>query len=295
MAKARAYREGCAGSARHRPCWGSCSPCRRARPSWRRRAVGARGRRHRGAGRHDAGPTDDVVELWTSLGDDAAAVARAAEGFPARWRWKVIELDPSVTETWRAHAHAVVDREGPRRRARRGCRSRTLPARRSCASSPVPRSASGITRPRCCASERCGPRCRRGLGCSTSGCGSGVLAVAAAVLGAATGHRHRHLPGDARRRRGQRRGQRRGGRGSRCRPPRWPRSTGPSTWSWPTSWPRRCWPWPTISSGSSLPTARSSISGLLADRSEHVVAALAPLRPVERRTKEGWTAITLRH
>ena len=37
------------------------------------------------------------------------------------------------------------------------------------------------------------------------------------------------------------------------------------------------------------------ISGLLADRHEHVVAALAPLQPVERRTKEGWTAITLRH
>ena len=36
------------------------------------------------------------------------------------------------------------------------------------------------------------------------------------------------------------------------------------------------------------------ISGLLADRHEHVVAALAPLQPVERRTKEGWTAITLR-
>ena len=36
------------------------------------------------------------------------------------------------------------------------------------------------------------------------------------------------------------------------------------------------------------------ISGLLADRYEHVVAALAPLQSVERRTKEGWTAITLR-
>ena len=36
------------------------------------------------------------------------------------------------------------------------------------------------------------------------------------------------------------------------------------------------------------------VSGLLAARHEHVVAALAPLRPVERRTKEGWTAITLR-
>ena len=54
----------------------------------------------------ESGTEDDLVELWTSLGDDAPAVARAAEGFPARWRWKVIELDPSVTETWRAHAHA---------------------------------------------------------------------------------------------------------------------------------------------------------------------------------------------
>jgi ribosomal protein L11 methyltransferase len=37
------------------------------------------------------------------------------------------------------------------------------------------------------------------------------------------------------------------------------------------------------------------ISGLLTARADHVVDALAPLRAVERRTKEGWTAITLRH
>ena len=32
------------------------------------------------------------------------AVARAAEGFPARWRWQLVELDESVADTWRAHA-----------------------------------------------------------------------------------------------------------------------------------------------------------------------------------------------
>jgi ribosomal protein L11 methyltransferase len=50
------------------------------------------------------GTADDVVELWTSLGDDATAVARAAEAFPARWRWRLIELDAAVMDAWRAHA-----------------------------------------------------------------------------------------------------------------------------------------------------------------------------------------------
>lgn len=51
------------------------------------------------------GPTEDhFVELWTSLGDDLEAVARAAEAFPARWRWHTVELDASVSESWRAHA-----------------------------------------------------------------------------------------------------------------------------------------------------------------------------------------------
>jgi ribosomal protein L11 methyltransferase len=50
-------------------------------------------------------PTEDhFVELWTSLGDDHDAVAQAAEAFPARWRWHTVELDESVSESWRAHA-----------------------------------------------------------------------------------------------------------------------------------------------------------------------------------------------
>jgi ribosomal protein L11 methyltransferase len=36
------------------------------------------------------------------------------------------------------------------------------------------------------------------------------------------------------------------------------------------------------------------VSGVLADRHDHVLAALAPLQTVERRTKEGWIALTLR-
>jgi ribosomal protein L11 methyltransferase len=47
---------------------------------------------------------DHLVELWTSMGDDIAAVTRAAEAFPARWRWRTVTIDAAVMETWRAHA-----------------------------------------------------------------------------------------------------------------------------------------------------------------------------------------------
>jgi ribosomal protein L11 methyltransferase len=50
------------------------------------------------------GTQDRFVELWTSLGDDAHAVRRAAEGFPARWRWHIVDVDERVAHTWREHA-----------------------------------------------------------------------------------------------------------------------------------------------------------------------------------------------
>ncbi|MET0458530.1 MAG: 50S ribosomal protein L11 methyltransferase [Ilumatobacteraceae bacterium] len=53
----------------------------------------------------DAAPTEDhFVELWTSLGTDVEAITTAAEAFPNRWRWHTVEIDPAVAETWRAHA-----------------------------------------------------------------------------------------------------------------------------------------------------------------------------------------------
>jgi ribosomal protein L11 methyltransferase len=53
---------------------------------------------------HAAETEDRFVELWTSLGSDVDVITRAAEGFPARWRWRTVEIDPAVTESWRAHA-----------------------------------------------------------------------------------------------------------------------------------------------------------------------------------------------
>ena len=50
------------------------------------------------------GTEDRFIELWTSLGTDVGAVTAAAEAFPARWRWRTVELDPAVAEQWRSHA-----------------------------------------------------------------------------------------------------------------------------------------------------------------------------------------------
>ena len=53
----------------------------------------------------DRSETDDgLVELWTTMGDDPHQVARAAEGFPSRWRWHTVEVDESVAGEWRRHA-----------------------------------------------------------------------------------------------------------------------------------------------------------------------------------------------
>jgi ribosomal protein L11 methyltransferase len=68
-------------------------------------ALGVAAVEERAAESGDAPTVEDrFVELWTSLGSDVDAITRAAEGFPARWRWRTVELDPAIAESWRAHA-----------------------------------------------------------------------------------------------------------------------------------------------------------------------------------------------
>lgn len=54
--------------------------------------------------RHPDGGVEGMVELWTSLGDDVEHVIHEAEAFPPRWRWHTVEVDDSVAATWRQHA-----------------------------------------------------------------------------------------------------------------------------------------------------------------------------------------------
>lgn len=57
-------------------------------------------------GEPEAPTQDHFVELWTSVGDDTTVLTHAAEGFPARWRWRTVEIDPAIVDSWRAHAVA---------------------------------------------------------------------------------------------------------------------------------------------------------------------------------------------
>lgn len=53
------------------------------------------------------GTEGQLVELWTSLGDDVEAVTHAATAFPQRWRWHLVDVDESVAHSWRDHAVAT--------------------------------------------------------------------------------------------------------------------------------------------------------------------------------------------
>jgi ribosomal protein L11 methyltransferase len=50
---------------------------------------------------------DGHVELWTSVGDDLTAVTEAVAEPLARWNWRLVEVDETVAETWRNHAEPV--------------------------------------------------------------------------------------------------------------------------------------------------------------------------------------------
>ncbi len=54
-----------------------------------------------------AGALDHVIELWTSLGDDVDDIAGQLAALPARWRWRFVEVDDAVVDTWRQHATAT--------------------------------------------------------------------------------------------------------------------------------------------------------------------------------------------
>ena len=49
----------------------------------------------------------DRVELWTSLGDGVDAVTSAVSQVLARWSWRFAEVDETVADTWREHAMPV--------------------------------------------------------------------------------------------------------------------------------------------------------------------------------------------
>jgi ribosomal protein L11 methyltransferase len=49
-------------------------------------------------------PGSGQVELWTSLGEQADEIAAALSDFPGRWAWRFVEVDEDVANTWRRDA-----------------------------------------------------------------------------------------------------------------------------------------------------------------------------------------------
>lgn len=238
--------------------------------------------------------TDDgMVELWTSLGDDPAGIARAAEAFPPRWRWHTVEVDESVAHRWREHAVAswitpdlVV-----------------VPAWIDVAEEP------GVTQVRIEPGDTFGLgdhpttvlslRAVRGLLWPDAtlldvGCGSGVLAVSAAVLGASyveaidiSSSAPSVTAANARR----------NGVASKVVASTTPLADVTDTFDIvcanilaPTL----------IELADDLrrvtsPSGVLVVSGILEGANAHVVEALAPMQVVDRLHREGWAAIVLRH
>lgn len=246
----------------------------------------------------DVGPAteDHLVELWTSLGDDAGVVVRAAEAFPKRWRWHLVELDPAVADTWRAHARpSWIERDLV-----------VVPA--WVAFDPpdgvtVVRIEPGATfglgdHPTTVLSIRA-LREALFLGASVLdvGCGSGVLAVTAAVLGAGRVEGIDISPAaiettlDNARRNGV------DGRVTVSAMPLSELATRDDS-QFDVVLANILAPALVELSGDLrnvvAPGGVLVVSGILADRHDHVVAALEPLRVVAQERREGWAALTLR-
>jgi ribosomal protein L11 methyltransferase len=238
------------------------------------------------------GTEDHLVELWTSLGDDVEAVTRAAEGFPARWRWQLVDVDERVADSWREHAvpswveHDLVVRpawipfdapEGttvvaiePGSTFGLGDHPTTVLSLRAVRAAVFP-----------------------GASVLDVGCGSGVLGIGAAMFGAGRVDAIDLSPAAVPTTVANAEANGVGGRISV--------STTPlaqiddvydvvvANILAPTL----------IELADDLirvlaPAGVLVVSGILAERHDHVVAALAPLHVVGRDVREGWTALTLR-
>lgn len=234
----------------------------------------------------------DDVELWTSLGDEFDGVRSAALQHLGRWSWELVEVDETVADTWRAHAQPVwVDDDLVI------CPT-WVPFETRSAAVTVVRIEPGATfglgdHPTTILSMRA---IRRALSVGSTvldvGCGSGVLAVGACVLGASHAVAIDISPAavSITKANAENNGV--------------AHLVEVSTTSLSLIDARFDIVVANILAPALIdlaadlvrlvaPSGVLIISGLLATRHEHVEAALQPMRRVQRDTLDGWAAITL--
>ena len=241
--------------------------------------------------------TDDarVVELWTSLGDDAAAIAMELTGLRHHWRFEPI--DESVSDTWRTFAAPTWVADDL------VVHPAWLPDPAAAVGAAV-----GIT------SISIEPGATFGLGDHPTtvltmramravlrhgdavldvGCGSGVLAIAACLLGAARSVgidiSTAAVPTTIA-------NARRNGVQDRVEVSTTP--LGEVAGNFDVVLANILAP-ALIDLAPDLrrvvaPGGVLVVSGMLASRHDHVLDALRPMQPVDRVDRDGWTAITLR-
>jgi ribosomal protein L11 methyltransferase len=123
----------------------------------------------------------DDVELWTAVGDEAAAIDRAIAALDGRWAHRVVEVADEPAQTWRDHAGPMHVDDGlvivPAWIADDTERARTVVL-------IEPAGAFGLgDHPTTMLSLRAiRPYLRSDLDVLDVGCGTGVLAVTAAML-----------------------------------------------------------------------------------------------------------------
>jgi ribosomal protein L11 methyltransferase len=232
----------------------------------------------------------DDVELWTSLGDDANAVANAAAGV-IRWPWRCVEVDERIAETWRQFAEPVrVDTDLV------ACPAWVAYAVH--ASETVVRIEPGATfglgdHPTTVLSMRAlRAAVNPGAAVLDVGCGSGVLAIAACIFGAAHADAIDISPAAVP---VTQHNAELNGVGEQVTVSTTPLADVVGQYDVvvanilaPTL----------IDLAEDLqrvlaPSGVLIISGVLADRHEHVEAALPALQRIDRATDQGWAAVTL--
>lgn len=239
------------------------------------------------------GTEDHLVELWTSLGPDPAAVRRITDGFPQRWAWRLVDIDESVADTWRQHARPTwVERDLVIVPA---WLDLTFPAGTTVVRIE-PGAAFGLgDHPTTVLSLRA-VRAALFPGATVLdvGCGSGVLAIAACLLGAARADGLDISPAALEATAANAALNEVRGRVVATADPiasiDGPYDVVVANILAPTL----------VELADDLrrlvgPSGVLIVSGLLSERHDHVLDALAPMQLVERREREGWVALTLRH
>jgi ribosomal protein L11 methyltransferase len=239
-----------------------------------------------------AGAATDRVELWTSLGDDELVVAKTVASALGRWNHRVVTVDERVADTWHNFAEPTwIDRGlvvhpswQPPPVTRVGTTAIAIDAGVTFGMGDHPTTILSLLALR--------EAVREGSRVLDVGCGSGILAIAACRFGAAHAEAIDISPAavpvtlsNAER----------NGVAERVHVSCTPLADIDDTFEVVIA---NILAPALITLAPDLrrvlgPEGSLIISGLLAERFQHVVEALQPLHVVSRADREGWTALTL--